>query len=1849
MSHQRGHTSGQFSLVNEFRQSIDNHIDTSYDMSFTFDSEDPNHRKHPPSNDDVPKIDRDDSIKVVRSRNGENISMMTNGRQPQSSASSGQSSKKSGYKSRHSPIHEGQPGIVFNSQPSAKKQEKSTGFFGRFNKKNVKPSSTTSSSNSSQSNIIGVKYDATEEKDAPVEVMFLPSRNKNGSEDKSAVVAAAAIKHHQHQQSHHRKENVSQIGQNSTGGNSPFNVIYGDSHHDSRIKRTNTGSSYHSNKSGGGSGIHNTTPKRYDPELNSVSAQPAFNIYNGNFAGSNSSLSLSTNNNVQPSFRDEMVSPTEIQRSNNNALAQKSSIESLKDTIKSEGKKLRKKLSTNELGITGSGSSRKKHNDSPDSDQGTSYFYGNTIGQEIQISKRGGSGAIQPGSAPKLQNKKSFLRKFSGGTVKKTGPNTGRNGSGELAMESRGRNLSGNTTEAESNELRTVPSIVSSIDSGKKKRTAGLELYNDNFSSPTLVSIASNTSGNGKGAPKHTGMVKEGDPEWYVKIIMDKNLNNKQLTNLQKKLKKGPPDFLTRFLTAQGHVALSVVLLKVARRSIKTNEQLDREFIILGCLKNIINDQRGADLAIDTPQCIMALTSSLVSPRLSTRKLDTEILALLSYWKPPIGRNVILKQFEKFDSNVVENEEFIFQPWLSVVQKSLDSKDLLGSVVRSTGDEFKSTNSLQDYCLTTLFLITSLVEGSDKLRERMRIRSLFKNSSITEIFEKMRVLKYSLIDEQIDRYEEYATFDYEELMNISHEKDTPVEIEEITEDLIQTNKGTERENYLSSIVQNLLLLNNRGAPNEPKKKNKIQGLGIGNVTDENPEDDLNRMYSLIDSVVYHIVSESSMPGLDSENVLNGAIQRIMDRMQTDDIARRAVIESKDLSARLQKIEKERNELREQLKLGSQGRIEQLVEVINVNEADIKSKDSEISELNQRVYDLEKQHKLENERYEKKLQKLINANHHSNSNHSSPVKMSRSGTVKSQNKVQPDSSNTINTNLLGPSQSLQAIKRMSLLGSPSAGLLADVLNLSNQGSPNINNGVSSQINSVSINEAMKEEASNHNSLSPFEDTLKQQLNTDKTDFNDLKDSSSSATPQTAEKASSVPEEPSKTSAAPPPPPPPPLPPTLSKLNTGSVPPPPPPMPGFLSPSSPPPPPPPVPSFLAPGGSQPPPPPMPGFLTNKGGPPAPPPPPPSGNNTLSMTRSVSVNSIAGSGGAYVPKPKKKLKQIHWDKVDDVKPTFWADKVKANMIDELWKLGVLEEVETYFPAKESKIKVKTKSNIAEGEKVSFLNRDLAQQFGINLHMFANIPEMQFVSSVLKCDKSVTENINVLEFFTKDDLVDVSDTLNRNFRPYSTNYTIKPPTGPEKDPEELDRADRLYVELCYNLRHYWKSRSRALLVRSTYSKDYKDLEHKLQKLDLAIDAVKDSAALKDLLDIVRSVGNFMNDITKQAKGFKIGTLQRLKFMKDDKNTMTFLHYIERIVRTYFPNIGEFVDDLEDAVAIAKLSVEQLENDCKSFEQQIQNIDDSVTRGNLSDTDKLHPDDKVLSVIKRDIPRAHNKSKLLISHLKGTLDNYNDLMVYFGENAAEVTARNTFFQKFSNFIQEYKKAHVENIQREEEQRAYEIRKRLIESRIKKNNDNANGISDTPDINSTTKPAKIKNKKADNDGKQADDVPDLVDDDDEDEDEDEDEDDGDEDDAENAAEEEENASTAVIDTLLQKLRESGPESNNASSRRRIERKQRLSSYGLISGDASVLNSPTAGSFSRLSMYGAIAPAESSSNGSPESTNGEDVTTRAQNMLQKLRIDKEDDTMAQQNQQPLRAKDKLREMKNKERTSLTNRG
>lgn len=463
-----------------------------------------------------------------------------------------------------------------------------------------------------------------------------------------------------------------------------------------------------------------------------------------------------------------------------------------------------------------------------------------------------------------------------------------------------------------------------------------------------------------------------------------------------------------------------------------------------------------------------------------------------------------------------------------------------------------------------------------------------------------------------------------------------------------------------------------------------------------------------------------------------------------------------------------------------------------------------------------------------------------------------------------------------------------------------------------------------------------------------------------------------------------------------------------------------------------------------------------PPPPPPPPPPPLPTDGPRKKVIASPLLPQSASLFenyPRPQKKLKQLHWEKLDATDNSIWKTNKAEKFADDLYEKGVLTDLEKAFAAREIKsLASKKKEDL---DKISFLSRDISQQFGINLHMYANLPVDDVVKKILKCDRDFLHTPSVIEFLSKPEIVEVSVNLARNYAPYSTDWegvkSVEDAKAPEKDPNELQRADQLYLQLIINLQSYWGSRMRALTVITTFDKEYNELLTKLRKVDKAVSSLQESENLKNVFNVILAVGNYMNDTSKQAQGFKLATLQRLTFIKDSTNSMTFLNYVEKIVRSNYPSFNDFLTELEPVLDVVKISIEQLVSDCKEFSQSIVNVERSVEFGNLSDSSKFHPQDRVLAKVLPILPDARKKGELLGDEVKLTIMEFLRLMQIYGEDSEDKFAKNSFFKKFADFITEYKKAQNQNIKAEEEEQVYERHKKMVEDQQKKLQEQENG------------------------------------------------------------------------------------------------------------------------------------------------------------------------------------------------------
>jgi cytokinesis protein len=99
--------------------------------------------------------------------------------------------------------------------------------------------------------------------------------------------------------------------------------------------------------------------------------------------------------------------------------------------------------------------------------------------------------------------------------------------------------------------------------------------------------------------------------------------------------------------------------------------------------------------------------------------------------------------------------------------------------------------------------------------------------------------------------------------------------------------------------------------------------------------------------------------------------------------------------------------------------------------------------------------------------------------------------------------------------------------------------------------------------------------------------------------------------------------------------------------------------------------------------------------------------------SAFTASPSIGLPVVRPKKKLKALHWDKVDSPLTTHWAAHApsaeeREEKYLELSRKGILDEVEKLFMAKE--IKRLGQGNSKKDDKKQIISNDLRKAFGKN-----------------------------------------------------------------------------------------------------------------------------------------------------------------------------------------------------------------------------------------------------------------------------------------------------------------------------------------------------------------------------------------------------------------------------------------------------------------------------------------------------------------------------------------------------------
>ncbi|KAI9802820.1 MAG: hypothetical protein M1833_001419 [Piccolia ochrophora] len=1341
---------------------------------------------------------------------------------------------------------------------------------------------------------------------------------------------------------------------------------------------------------------------------------------------------------------------------------------------------------------------------------------------------------------------------------------------------------------------------------------------------------------------------EEGSPEWYVKKLMDDSIEPKQIQSLSVSLRTQPirqvyhwlKGWVRAFIEAQGQVALTNVLGKINRRQAQgpmpasgttSDKDLDREYDIVKCLKALMNNKYGADDALAHQQVVISLTTSLISPRLTTRKLVSDVLTFLCHCADGQGHLKVLQALDYIKNMQGENGRF--DAWMRIVEVTIDGRGKMGSLVGAS-EEVRSggigmENLLMEYAVATMFLVNMIVNAPERdLQLRCHIRAQFTGCGIKRILTKMEGFQYETIDKQVELYRGNEAIDYEDLLereNSSIKDSIDGEVKDLNDpaqivDAIMTKiQGSRTQDYFVSAMQHLLLMR------------------------ENDSEDRLRMFQLVDSMLSYVAMDRRLPDMDLKQSLNFSVQSLMDKLHTDSEARQAQDEATEARQIADSAMSERDEAKAQVQLGADGMVAKLQKLLDEQASVMEVQRRQNDGLKSELADLQRLRGQELQRNELETRELYLMLRDAQDVAASAA--NRGGKDELGAKDPAQMKGILDRNQLmerlemqlerqktqfklegrvwqqmGPSEKLRELREemdgdreggdfeertrktfsTTTLGSVSRGksvvpkramrttatemLPEEPEHDFNGDGQDDNGGIIERPRIVQVKRPRMDAKQATAYLGEMTSKVKKYDASDDEDADgdgvttgpshpSLEsespsqpsiDSESPATPN-----DDVPPKPPPKFNGPAPPPPPPLPPMSPSMlrNSGG-------MPGFESGPPPPPPPPPPPSgrssgasSLMPGfsGDAPPPPPMPGSVpstpvTPSAGMPPPPipgaPPLPGAKSGGFLPRAE--YTPAPTIGLPVVRPKKKLKALHWEKVDAPQVTIWAAHApthqdKEEKYLELSRKGVLEEVEKLFLAKE--IKQLGQSGGKKDSKKQIISSDLMRNFQISLAKFSQFSADKVVQMVIHCDGAVLDNNVVMDFLQKDDMCSISDNTAKLLAPYGRDWTSPDASKDvtEQDPSELTREDQIFLHTAFELHHYWKSRMRALALTRTFESEYDDLSQKLKDIVRVSESLRDSVALMNILGLILDIGNYMNDSNKQATGFKLSSLARLGMVKDDKNESTFADMVERIVRTQYPEWDVFTDEIGEVLNVHKLNVDQLQQDAKKYIENIYNVQGSLDSGNLSDPKRFHPHDRVSQVVQRSMKDARRKAEQMQLYLEDMVRTFKEIMTFYGEDSTDENARREFFSKLAAFVTEWKKSKEKNISMEES------RKRN-EANMRRKHTPAAAVH-TPD--SDAQPASA-------------------------------------------------ASTGAMDSLLEKLRAAAPQARDQRDRRRRARLQNRHQVRVASGQNIPEMEP------QEEIESGLASPESLPNdsgpGQETLSESEDVAGRAANMLQGLRGD-----------------------------------
>nr|XP_048301423.1 disheveled-associated activator of morphogenesis 2 isoform X1 [Myodes glareolus]XP_048301424.1 disheveled-associated activator of morphogenesis 2 isoform X1 [Myodes glareolus] len=461
---------------------------------------------------------------------------------------------------------------------------------------------------------------------------------------------------------------------------------------------------------------------------------------------------------------------------------------------------------------------------------------------------------------------------------------------------------------------------------------------------------------------------------------------------------------------------------------------------------------------------------------------------------------------------------------------------------------------------------------------------------------------------------------------------------------------------------------------------------------------------------------------------------------------------------------------------------------------------------------------------------------------------------------------------------------------------------------------------------------------------------------------------------------------------------------------------------PPPPPPLPFACCP---PPPPPPLP-----PGGPPIPPGAPPCFNSGMPLPQDPFPSNDAPLRKKRTPQPSHPLKSFNWVKLNEerVSGTVW------NEIDDMkvFRILDLEDFEKMFSAYQ-----RHQKELGSTEDIYLASRKVKELSVIDGRRAQNC--IILLSKLKLSNEEIRQAI--LRMDEQEDLA--KDMLEQLLKFIPEKSDIDLLEEHKHEIERMARADRFLYEMS-RIDHY-QQRLQALFFKKKFQERLAEAKPKVEAILLASRELTLSKSLKQMLEVVLAIGNFMNKGQRGgACGFRVASLNKIADTKSsiDRN-ISLLHYLIMILEKHFPDILNMPAELRHLSEAAKVNLAELEKEVGNLRRGLQAVEVELEYQKCQARD---PNDKFVPVMSDFITVSSFSFSELEDQLNEAREKFAKALTHFGEQESKMQP-DEFFGIFDTFLQAFLEARqdLEAMRRrkEEDERRARMESMLKEQREK--------------------------------------------------------------------------------------------------------------------------------------------------------------------------------------------------------------